>query len=210
MHVKQFLSPEFGSNTYLVSDDSGLINWLIDAGNVADALSSLLPGAVIQKLFLTHSHFDHILQVNDFVKNFPSATIYTSLEGKKGLYSDKLNLSFYHDNPVVLEKGCVKVIGDGTLLDFDSSYSLLVHETKGHNEACLSFQIGSFLFTGDSFIPGVKIVTKLKGGSRVDSEKSLRLIRSLIKPDTVVCPGHGSMMQGCYPLSFPDLMETES
>lgn len=50
------------------------------------------------------------------------------------------------------------------------------------------------LFHGDSYIPGVETVTKLRGGNKEDNERSLMKLKALFSPDTLVCPGHGSIM----------------
>ena len=63
--------------------------------------------------FITHSHFDHIYGLNELVKEFPNCVIYVSKHGKEGLFSAKLNFSFYHDKPFVFEGGSVKVLEDG-------------------------------------------------------------------------------------------------
>jgi glyoxylase-like metal-dependent hydrolase (beta-lactamase superfamily II) len=60
----------------------------------------------------------------------------------------------------------------------------------------MSFQVGNYLFTGDSFIPQIPVVTKLKSGDKQQNVLSLQKIKSLIKSDTIVCPGHGSMCLG--------------
>ena len=53
--------------------------------------------------------------------------------------------------------------------------------------------IGDYLFTGDSYIPHIDIVTKLKGGNKTQAMESLRKLLNLMQDDTVICPGHHSM-----------------
>jgi hydroxyacylglutathione hydrolase len=50
-----------------------------------------------------------------------------------------------------------------------------------------------YLFSGDSYIPNVQVVTKLKGGDRDANKKSLQKIKGSISENTIICPGHGEM-----------------
>jgi hypothetical protein len=61
---------------------------------------------------------------------------------------------------------------------------------------CLTYKIGNYLFTGDSFIPNVPVVTKLKGGNKLVNIDSLIIIHSYINENTVVCSGHGRIFTG--------------
>ena len=52
------------------------------------------------------------------------------------------------------------------------------------------------MFTGDSYIPNVEVVTKLKGGNKEESKKSLEKIKKLMEEGTIVCAGHGEVKSG--------------
>ena len=67
-------------------------------------------------------------------------------------------------------------------------------ETPGHHPSCVCFKAGNYLYTGDSFMPGVPVVTKLKGGNRVQAAESEERIVSLIEENTILCPGHGEII----------------
>ena len=77
--------------------------------------------------------------------------------------------------------------GDSTEL-FDG-ICLKVIATPGHNPSCLTFQIGDYLFTGDSYIPDVKVVTNLPGGNKKQAQESLSMILKLVEGKNI-CPGH--------------------
>lgn len=59
--------------------------------------------------------------------------------------------------------------------------------TPGHNPSCLTFMIDQMIFSGDSYIPGVKTVTNLPGGNRAQAEESIRKILSF---GGTIYPGH--------------------
>ena len=65
--------------------------------------------------------------------------------------------------------------------------------TPGHELGCLTFYTGDYIFTGDAYIPGVKVVTKLPGGDRALAAESVEKILRLAEGKTI-CPGHGEMV----------------
>lgn len=127
---------------------------------------------------------------------YPECVIYTSEWGKKGLYSDRLNLSYYHESSFVFQGDRLKMIHEGDCISIFQGLELDVLETPGHDKSCLCYKIQDYFFTGDSFIPGNKVITRLKGGNKEDSLMSLEKIKKNILPETVICPGHGEMISG--------------
>jgi hydroxyacylglutathione hydrolase len=188
--VKQYRHPYNTSNTYYISCNDQQDIYLIDAGYCNDLKSELNSKQRIKGVFLTHSHFDHIADLNLLSGLFPDLTVYCSSYSKKGLFSEKLNLSFYHETPFVFKGDKVVVLEDGSIQSLFDGIDLRVIQTPGHDPGCLTYQINNYLFTGDSFIPGHEVVTKLKGGSRLDSNLSLTKIKSIINQSTIICPGH--------------------
>ena len=65
-----------------------------------------------------------------------------------------------------------------------------VYSTPGHCPSCLTFQVENKLFTGDSYIPEVKVVSKLpKGNKNLAKVSEQRIIE--LSSGIDVCPGHG-------------------
>ena len=64
-----------------------------------------------------------------------------------------------------------------------------VFETPGHDPSCLCFRIAQALFTGDAYIPGVKVFTGFPYSDKKLAAESLQRIISLISRITVF-PGH--------------------
>lgn len=193
MDVHKFVNGVFASNTYVCV--AGADAWVIDPGD-REGWSPFLEGRRMRGVFVTHSHFDHIYGVNELLEEFPDMTVYTSAYGRKGLYSDRLNFSRYHESPFVFRGRNVVVLKEGDRMPLGEGVEMEAMETPGHDPGCLSYKLGNYLFTGDSFIPGVPTVTKLRGGNREASMASLEKIRRNIREETVVCPGHGNMCNG--------------
>lgn len=145
----------------------------------------------VEAVFLTHAHFDHIYGVNEVLKRNPNVQIFTNSSGRKMLLDPKLNLSYYHETPIAInffEK--IIEIGDGEVVNTGNGLKAKAIYTLGHNPSCITWIIDDYLFTGDSYIPGAKIVTNLPKGNKEQALKSLELIKSLIGPQTIICPGH--------------------
>ena len=111
MNISQHINSIFNSNTYLIEDKSYDYCWLIDIGDTDYLIDNSLN---IKGIFLTHSHFDHIYGINKIIENFPNCTIYTSKSGGDALYSDKLNLSKYHESPLIFSGNNIKIINEIT------------------------------------------------------------------------------------------------
>lgn len=192
-NIERFVSTVFLSNIYLLLGKCLKRNWLVDVGNLGADIKRV---SALQGVFITHSHFDHIYGLNELLARFPSMVVYTSAYGKEGLYSDRLNFSRYHESPFVFQGQNVVVLKEGDRVSLENGLEMEVLETPGHDPGCLCYKLGHYLFTGDSFIPGVPTVTKLRGGDKKVNLASLKKIREYITNETVVCPGHGEIVSG--------------
>lgn len=193
MLVQQIVHQAFTSNTYIISSEKEYDIWLVDIGNFYGVIENIPNNSNIKGVFITHYHYDHIYGINELIEKFPACQVYASTHTIEGLYSDKMNLSFYHESPIIF-KGNLKVeIKENDKIPLFENIQLEVFETPGHNSGCLSFKVNNYLFTGDSYIPNIDVVTKLKGGNKEANVLSLAKINSMISSQTIVCPGHFEM-----------------
>lgn len=192
LQVKQIVNSIFTSNTYVLFDDDYDYCWLVDIGDFNKVADVLPPGVEIRGVFLTHSHFDHIYGLNALHEAFSQSKVYTSAYGREALYNEKKNFSLYHETSFVYKGKDVSVMAEGDKVEIYPGLSLTAFATPGHCPSCLTYGVGNSLFTGDSYIPGVKVVTKLRNGDRLQSQESINRILQLAEGKTI-CPGHGDM-----------------
>jgi|GEM_PF-83406 len=191
MIVQQLTNDVFTSNSYILSTPASNQIWLVDLG-VFDSVNHTSGNACcVSGVLLTHYHYDHIYGLNHLLEASPKCSIFASAHTRQGLYDPKMNLSFYHEDPIVFKGTMPFEIRDGDEIDLFTGIRAIVYSTPGHNPGCLTFEIENSLFTGDAYIPFVPVVTKLKGGNKTEAASSLRKIRSLLHPCITIFPGHG-------------------
>lgn len=192
--VHQIKNTIFNSNTYIVLINKLRVAWLVDIGDYSSVESLLRKDIDIKGVFITHSHFDHIYGLNELIDCFPDCLVYVSEEGKKGLYSDKMNYSFYNETPFIYKGFNVSIVKDNDSIRLIDDYYMTIYETKGHDMTSMCFKVENYLFTGDTLIPNVKTITNLKGSSKDELKKSHQKLKTIISSDTIICPGHGQML----------------
>lgn len=175
---------------YALSDGICKDYYLVDISDFAVAKSLLPQDARVRGVFITHGHHDHIMGINELKEAYPECVVYASEECKMMLASAKANLSYYVETTDEIEyHGEVSVLRDGDEIELFEGISLKVVATPGHHPSCLSFLVEDYLFTGDSYIPGVKVVTNLPGGDRRTAAESVSKILELGKGKKI-CAGH--------------------
>lgn len=191
--VRQISTKHYNANMFLMEDTlRSLECCLIDIGDAQSLFDVLRPEQQVRVLFLTHAHIDHIAGLKDLIARFPDCKIYASAYTKAALADSKLNLSFYHQKPIEFQMDPQGIVQHNAKILALPNGLVEVLETPGHNAGALSFKIAGGIFTGDSFIPGFKVVTKLKSGNQLQALKSIAMIMDAIGPEDWIYPGHGA------------------
>lgn len=187
--IHQIVNSVFTSNTFVLMDKRNNA-YLVDIGDFEPILQ--LGVKEIKGVFLTHAHYDHIYGLRELLERFPNCPIYTSEWGVEALASDKLNFSRYHGDPLIIKCENVKVLSEEDRIELFDNITLDVFETPGHNRSCLTFKVGNSIFTGDAYIPGIKVVTTLPNANKMDAEASKERIAAMAQ-GLDLYPGHGDV-----------------
>jgi len=191
VEVRQVVNTVFNSCSYVLTQDNA--SWIVDCGDV-DVLLPLIDGQ-LRGVMITHSHFDHIYGLNDLMAHFPHIPVLTNAAGREGLLSDKLNFSRYHETPFTLASPQdIMLVEDGQCVELFDGVSAQAIYTPGHSNCCVTWKVGDALFTGDSYIPGVRTVTNFPHSDRQLAAVSRELILRLAQHCRVY-PGHPSQLE---------------
>ena len=186
MIVHRVVNTVYKSCTYLLIEDQR--TWIVDCGDV-DRLLPLVQGQLCGVL-LTHAHFDHIYGLNTLLSLYPSLPVVTNEYGLNGLNSDKLNFSRYYGDPFVLDSADnVRLVQDGEQIPLFADIDARAVFTPGHSPDCITWIAGDAVFTGDSYIPGVKTVTNIPHSDKELAAHSEAVIREL-SMERLLYPGH--------------------
>jgi glyoxylase-like metal-dependent hydrolase (beta-lactamase superfamily II) len=197
LKVTTFQNKKFTSNAYLITRKNTNNAVLIDIGEYSELRKYIFESKlIIDQLFLTHGHYDHIFGIKELITDFPKCKVYAHSHTLDCIRNTKLNLSYYYDFSVFLEEFQEYLLKNNEEIIILNKDKLKVFFTPGHNLGSVTYSLGGNLFTGDSYIPFIPVVTKLKGGNRIQNMESLSLIQSLIKKDVMVFPGHGIQYLG--------------
>ena len=180
----------FNSRTYILTKEDCEKVWLVDCGDT-DRVLEMNGEKSVEGVLLTHAHSDHIYGLEALMKRFPEVKIYTNAAGVEALKDPRLNISHYHseypdisidatDNVRVLKEG-----DDINVLD----ETVKVYETPGHAPSCLTYIMEDKAFTGDAYIPGVKVFTGFPHANKRQAEESLNRILQLTFNHQIM-PGH--------------------
>lgn len=165
--------------SYVVGERS-----LIDAGDFRPEYTH------IRQVLLTHCHMDHIYGLNRLLESSHGTPVYTNEYGRQMLLDAKKNLSYYNEAPFVFNyPDMIRTVSDGQEIVLAEKITARAIFTPGHSPSCISWMIEDALFTGDSYIPGLKTVTNLPGGDKTLAAKSELLIKGLAK-EKCIFPGH--------------------
>ena len=181
----------FTSKTYILSKQGQNKVWLVDIGDIAPVLSYLDERhLIVEGVFLTHAHFDHIYGLEALVDYFPECKVFVCEYAKQALASEKLNMSKYYGTPINIVSDNVVVVKEGESMQlFECEPKVFFYETPGHNPGCLTMVMGDKIFTGDAYIPGVGVNTRFPSADKEQARVSLKRIIKLAKGKTILS-GH--------------------
>ena len=189
--VKSFYGVGFGSNCYVIVDQSmryaAVVDPSMDYDRVVSALG-FIPS--FQAILLTHGHADHLLSIEDWktktgapvMIGAPDAYALGRPEASCAVYLGLGDLVFPSPD-ILLSHGDTIPIGDE---------SLTVLSTPGHSVGSVCYLGDSWLLSGDTiFADGGVGRSDLFGGDECALYASVSALIHLPE-ETIVYPGHGA------------------
>lgn len=191
MIVKRFSTGLVDTNSYLLACPSSKLAVVIDAGqNSGKELSSYAEKhqLKIEKILLTHSHWDHIADVA-YLKKHLHIPVYIHQDDASNMEvpgSDGL--------PLLISIQGVEVehyLKDGEIIDVGDLYIEVIH-TPGHTPGgvCFYLEKEKGLFSGDTLFQGAIGRLDLPTARPRKMLESLKKLEKLPQ-ETSVYPGHG-------------------
>ena len=198
-------SEKMDSNGYLIEEDGHVI--IIDGSafsGIEEAISE--NGWVVDELFLTHEHFDHIWFLDRLREEYhmPVRACRLCSERIQDVKSNLSNISdllYYYKTGIIREGRSPAFTCDAADLTFEDEeelswrgHSFTFRRLPGHSPAStiICMDEGT-VFTGDYMILGEPEITRLKGGSIEDYERYAAPVLEKIPAGARICPGHGEM-----------------
>lgn len=189
LKIHCFVCETFCSNVYALEDEISNV-WLIDAGNTIELMDYLATGKKLKGIFLTHTHFDHINGLNQIIELYPEVDVYGHRLSQDYLNNPERNLSLFNETPFSYS-GKIQHLQEGVEIQLNEKFKIRTLEVPGHHPTCLAFQVGKYLFTGDAYIPGTKVVTHLPEGNKEFAKQTEeRIIAKASFLGMLICPGH--------------------
>lgn len=181
-------------NSYFYIDEKTKAGFVIDPGSQAQRLEAIIKekGWTIEKILLTHGHFDHIGAVKELQKRLgcPVLAFPTPEEYLSNPYT---NLSIYFEGPVI-EIEDVTALHDGQIiaLEHNPSFALRVISTPGHTTDSVVYysEKDGLAFAGDTLFKGSIGRWDLPGGDLNTLKKSLAQKVLTLPDNTVIYSGH--------------------
>ncbi|MEO7217495.1 MAG: MBL fold metallo-hydrolase [Gemmatimonadaceae bacterium] len=180
----------FRENTYLVIDDETNRAVLVDPGDEGDTIVAMVEesGAVLDEMWLTHAHLDHIGAVSAVRRRFGRIPVRMHpidqpVYDAASLFAKQYGVPFEQPEPHDADIAHGDVVRVGNL-------SFHVLHLPGHSPGHVGFLGNGILLGGDVLFAGSIGRTDLPLANAIHMQETLRTLAGLPR-ETVVYPGHG-------------------
>lgn len=185
----------FTENCYFYIDDATKSGFLIDPGAQAGLIYDVIRQNcwTIEKILLTHGHFDH-MGAAEVLREKLLSPIYIYPADARYLTEPMLNLSGNSGAPIVVRHYEELYDGEIIRLKANSSFRLKVIHTPGHTPGSVTYysEDEHAAFVGDTLYEHGPGLTNFPGGNVRELEHSIVNKILTLPDDTVLLSGHSS------------------
>ena len=190
MKIEKFVLGSMGTNCYLIINEETKELIIIDPATCPDYVVSHVNsnGYIPRAIFLTHAHFDHVMGIDGWVKEF-GIPVYLHEEEKRVLEDPELNLSGVFGASYSYSD--VKCLKDGQELEVSGFIFKVIH-TPGHTcgGCCYYCAEEGVLISGDTLFYQSVGRSDFPTGSMGTLVRSIKEKLFCLPDDVMVYPGH--------------------
>ena len=180
-------------NAYFFVDETRR-GFLIDPGAQADLLLKIIgrENFTIEKILLTHGHFDHIGAVNELQRKL-KIPVCMSKRGDFYAKNPETNCSVFYGESIVLDDVTCLEDGSEIFLSGNPDFGVKLIDAPGHTSdgAIYYSEKNSVAFVGDTVFFGSYGRTDLPGGSERELMQTIQQKVFALPDDTILLCGHG-------------------
>ncbi|MBP3462765.1 MAG: MBL fold metallo-hydrolase [Tyzzerella sp.] len=190
MKIEKFVLGSMVTNCYLLINEETKELVIIDPATCPDYVVSHVKsnGYIPRAIFLTHAHFDHVMGIDGWVKEF-GIPVYLHEDEKKILEDPELNLSGVFGASYSYSD--VKCLRDGQELEVAGFVFKVIH-TPGHTcgGCCYYCEAEDILISGDTLFYQSVGRSDFPTGSMGTLVRSIKEKLFCLPEDVMVYPGH--------------------
>lgn len=181
------------TNSYFYIDEASNHGFLIDAGAEAERLLKIISDNqwIIEKILITHGHFDHIGAIAEIGKKL-DIPYFAHQNSVQYLPNPNFNLSAFFGKDIVLENAQYFDDNAEIALEANPAVVLKVIHTPGHTQDAVAYYDAqnALAFVGDTVFYHSVGRTDIPGGNFEQLMQSIENKIFTLPDDTVLYSGH--------------------
>lgn len=190
MRVEKFVTGIISTNCYLAVNEDTKQAVVVDPAAAPARLMDHIreEGLKIEAILLTHGHFDHIMGIDGFLKEY-SVPVYVHEDDLKMMEDPQWNQSAIYTAGYTFAGAAP--LRDGQTLSLAGNDFQVLH-TPGHTPGGCCYYVKSegVLFSGDTLFQRSVGRTDFEGSSTKDLIRGIKEKLMVLPDDTHVYPGH--------------------
>lgn len=193
MKIEKYVLGSMGTNCYLLVNENTKELVVTDPATCPEYLLSHVKteGYIPKAILLTHAHFDHVMGIDGWVKEY-NIPVYLHEEEKQILENPTWNLSEVFGSSYSYQR--TEGLTDGQNFHV-AGFSFQVIHTPGHTVGgcCYYEKAEGVLMSGDTLFCQSVGRSDFPTGSMAILVRSIKEKLLCLPEETKVCPGHGEM-----------------